>query len=99
MGPGKDTHGTPVPTQWEGRGWPTTRYTRHHQHDKTKVTVTRLSYQQFGWISGRFLAVELILIHLARKTLFKNRLFFSFCCFSSFFFEIAFAFQTINFRR
>ena len=21
VGPGKDTHGTPVPTQWEGRGW------------------------------------------------------------------------------
>ena len=21
MGPGKDNHGTPVPTQWEGRGW------------------------------------------------------------------------------
>ena len=22
MGPGKDTHGTPVPTKWRGRGWP-----------------------------------------------------------------------------
>ena len=22
VGPGKDTHGTPVPTQWGGRGWP-----------------------------------------------------------------------------
>ena len=22
MGPGKDTHGTPVPKQWGGRGWP-----------------------------------------------------------------------------
>ena len=21
VGPGMDTHGTPVPTQWEGRGW------------------------------------------------------------------------------
>ena len=21
MGPGMDTHATPVPTQWEGRGW------------------------------------------------------------------------------
>ena len=21
VGPGNDTHGTPVPTQWEGRGW------------------------------------------------------------------------------
>ena len=21
FGPGKDTHGSPEPTQWEGRGW------------------------------------------------------------------------------
>ena len=45
VGPGKDTHGTPVPTLWEGGGWPTSSYTRHHQHDKTKVTASRLGYQ------------------------------------------------------
>ena len=47
VGPGKDTHGTPVPTQWENRGWPTTSYTRHHQHDKTKVAVSRLGSQHY----------------------------------------------------
>ena len=46
VGPGKDTHGTPVLTQWEGRGWPTTSCTRNHQHDKTKLTAPRLGYQQ-----------------------------------------------------
>ena len=45
VGPGKDTHGAAVPTEWGGRGWPTTSNTRHHQHDKTKITVTRLGYQ------------------------------------------------------
>ena len=28
MVPGMDTHGTPVPTQWEGRGW----LDRTHEH-------------------------------------------------------------------
>ena len=31
VGPGKDTHGTPVPTQWEGRGWPESSSTRPPQ--------------------------------------------------------------------
>ena len=47
MGPGKDIHGTPVPTQWYGRGWPETSSTRHHHNDKTKFTVTRIGYQHF----------------------------------------------------
>ena len=32
MGPGKDTHGTPVPTKWRGRGWPKP----HHKKTNTR---------------------------------------------------------------
>ena len=39
LSPGKDTHGTPVPTQWEGP------CVAHNQHDKTKITASRLGYQ------------------------------------------------------
>ena len=28
-----------------GRGWPQTRFTRHHQNDKTKVTAPRLGHE------------------------------------------------------
>ena len=59
VGPGKDTHGTPVPTQWEGRGRPRTSLTRHQQHEKTKVTASRLGYQHlfFNCILTCFLVV------------------------------------------
>ena len=30
MGPGKDTHGAPVPTRWGGRGWPALRINQPH---------------------------------------------------------------------
>ena len=45
VGPGKDTHGTPVLLRREGRGWPETRSTRHHHNDETKVVTPRLGYQ------------------------------------------------------
>ena len=35
-----------------GPGWPETRFTRHHQNDKTKVTAPRLAYQLFGHSCG-----------------------------------------------
>ena len=45
LGPGKDTDDTPVPLREGGRGWPKTRFTRHHQNDMTKVTAPRLGDQ------------------------------------------------------
>ena len=43
--PGKDTPPYISASTEGGRGWPKTRFTRHHQNDKTKVTAPRLGYQ------------------------------------------------------
>ena len=46
VGPGKDTHGTPVPLRREAVGGPKQAPRDTTTTEKTKVTVTRLGYQQ-----------------------------------------------------
>ncbi len=36
MGPGKDTHGTPVPKQWGGRGWPDSQCSQQWLNDRRR---------------------------------------------------------------
>ena len=45
VGPGKDTHGTPVRLRWETVSGPRHWSTRHHHNDETKVITSRLGYQ------------------------------------------------------
>ena len=37
VGPGKDTHGTPIPTNWEGRGWPSFTFTTRRVKQQPQI--------------------------------------------------------------
>ena len=61
VGPGKDTHGTPVPTKWRGRGWPTfttvsprtrARRNRHDPHNvQSNLCGVSQGFQKLGVIN------------------------------------------------
>ena len=47
VGPGKDTHGTPVPDR-EGRGWPKVTSTRRPTTTRQKQTLSQMCFQETG---------------------------------------------------